>query len=214
MIKKIIFDVDNTLIPWLDEENWNKVYNALMKKYELTIDEFKDVKNVVNNYELIEDIFDANKMQKMINSAIQKDYSNDFLEIILSTFAECVPEKDPKIEETMQYLSSKYELVALTNWFTVEQEKRLDKFGILSYFTKVYGADTFKIKPNKEAFDVAIGSNLPSECLMVGDGIENDVKPAIKYGLDAILVDNNYSKTNQENKFKTIKNVTELRKLL
>lgn len=214
MIKKIIFDVDNTLIPWDDEENWNKVYDALIIEYELTMDECNDVKNVVNNYELMEDIFAVNKMQKMINSAIQKEYSEKFLQIILEIFAECVPERDLELEETIKYLSTKYELVILTNWYTWQQEARLQKFGILQYFTNVYGADHFKIKPNKEAFEVAMGKNKPDECIMIGDGIENDVKPAIKYGLDAILVDYNYDESNQENNFKTIKNVKELREVL
>lgn len=215
MIKKIIFDLDNTLIKWEDEKNWDKVYNNLLKKYEISIQQFQKVRNIINNYELVEEIFDEKTMQKMINSELEKEYSTEFVKTILETFAECIPEgRDTELEETLKYLSTKYELVVLTNWFGWQQEKRLQKYGIIEYFKKVYGADKFKVKPNKEAYQIAIGDNKTNECIMIGDGIKNDVEGAIKNGLNAILFNPNYEKQKEKDNYKVIRSFNELKSIL
>ena len=215
MIKRIIFDLDNTLIQWEDEKNWDKVYKNISKQYEISAQQFKEVKKMINNYEYVEEIFNEEIMQKMINEILQQKYTTEFIKIILSTFAECVPEqKDAELEEVLKYLSTKYELVVLTNWFGWQQEKRLQKYGIYKYFKNVYGADKFKIKPNKEAYEIAVGDNKPNECIMIGDGIQNDVEGAIQNGLNAILFNPNYNEQKEKNNYKTIKNFNELKSIL
>lgn len=215
MIKRIIFDLDNTLIKWDDEENWNKVYNSLSNKYGITNQELTSVKGVLNNYELLANTFNKQMMQKMVNNALQKEYSVDFVETILKTFETCVPdEKNQQLEKTLSYLGSKYELVVLTNWYEEQQKIRLDKYGILKYFKNVYGADHFKIKPNKEAFKIAIGDKLEQECIMIGDSIKTDVLGAINAGLNAILYAPNDVDDEVKNEYKIIKDLNELKVIL
>lgn len=192
MIKKLIFDLDNTLIKWEDEKNWQKAYKQIKKIYDVTEDEFEKIKIAVNEYEKYEEIFNEKKMQENINKAINKQFKNDFLQMILNIFADCIPEdKDPDLDSTLEYLSDKYELVVLTNWFEWPQEVRLEKYGIRKYFSKVFGADKFKLKPNKEAFETAMENNSADECIMIGDGIINDIEGARIIGLEAILLQNN-----------------------
>ena len=215
MIKKIIFDLDNTLITWEDEKNWNKAYKELVQQYKITTEQFDKVKQIMNNYEVLEDIFCKETMQEMINKKLNKEYPIQFLQIILNTFAQCVPEqKNPDLYETLQYLSQKYELVVLTNWFTWEQGKRLEKYGISQYFTRIYGADSFKVKPNKESYDVAIGTNKKDECIMIGDGIKNDVEGAIKNGIQAILYNPNGLNQSKKDDYKVISNFRQLKSIL
>ena len=109
--------------------------------------------------------------------------------------------------DLLDYLSSKYELVVVTNWFCDVQSKRLENSGILKYFKKVYASSEYKSKPNKEIYLAALGSNKPNECVMIGDSIEKDIEPAIKLGMDAILI--GYS-----DKYKCVKNVVEIKEML
>ncbi len=218
MIKKIIFDLDNTLIKWEDEKNWYRVYEKIKKNYQITPEEFQKIRLSVEEYEKNEDIFNEEKMQKKINNAIGKNLNKEFVQTILKIFADCIPdEKDSELDETLQYLICKYELVILTNWFTWPQEERLEKYGIRKYFTKVHGADKFKLKPNRQAFEVAIGDNKITECIMIGDGIVNDIEGAKKIGLDAILLVNNCNDAVEQirkQEYRVIKNIGELKQIL
>lgn len=207
MIKKLIFDLDNTLIKWEDEKNWQKAYEQIKKIYDVTEDEFEKIKIAVNEYEKHEDIFSEEKMQENINKAINKQFKNDFLQMILNIFADCIPEdKEPDLDITLEYLSNKYELVVLTNWFEWPQNIRLEKYGIRKYFSKVFGADKFKLKPNKEAFETAMENNSADECIMIGDGIINDIEGARGIGLAAILLQN----TNITNNINNANNISSI----
>ena len=135
----------------------------------------------------------------------------EFLEKCLEHFSNCAPNKmNKEIYETLEYLSKKYELVVLTNWFEKQQAKRLETVGILKYFSKVYAPETFLIKPNKEAFMKAC-QNKPEEAVMVGDSLKADIEGAINAGLKAIYINKNAEKGSKDyitiNEFSELKNI-------
>jgi HAD superfamily hydrolase (TIGR01549 family) len=109
--------------------------------------------------------------------------------------------------ETLDYLSKKYELVVLTNFFTVAQETRLKRFGIRDYFKEVYGADD-NSKPNKAAYIMAANKTKLNECLFVGDNLVNDYERPIELGMEAIWL------TKEKTDKRSIKNINDLRRLL
>ena len=124
--------------------------------------------------------------------------------------SECYTEEDKNIIPLLEYLSKKYELVILSNWFRYSQVKRLENLGIDKYFTDMVYADEVKCKPHKEAFLKAIGNHKVIECLMVGDSMKIDIGGARQIGMDAILIDS-------KNKYKykrKIKNINELMDIL
>ena len=53
-----------------------------------------------------------------------------------------------KIYELLEYLSNKYELIAYSNWFTEDQEYRLERYDLKKFFKKVYGWDIIPLKPS------------------------------------------------------------------
>ena len=57
---------------------------------------------------------------------------------MLEIISKLVRPLNNEVKNTLKYLSNKYELVVLTNWFTDCQQKRLEKAGILKYFKKVF----------------------------------------------------------------------------
>ena len=137
MIKKIIFDIDNTLIEWKDEYSKKtiektcadlglKCNSNFIKKIENSFDEYE------NNFEyLSKELFIQN-----INNSTNLNLSIEFLDCYFkNSVIYGAPDYLPKEKvQTLEALSSKYELVALTNWFATPQIERLRKVDILKYF--------------------------------------------------------------------------------
>ena len=213
MIKKIIFDIDNTLIPWKKEYNYeiNKALEKLNIPY--TEEEATKISIAFEEYENAYLTFQKDKMVKFINEYTKKQYPKELVYEIIKGWESCVPEQiEPEIIELLEYLKEKYELAILTDWYVDSQKARLEKVGILKYFQEVYGAEQTKRKPYPEAFLQAIGNNKPEECIMVGDDFERDIKGAIQAGVKAIYycpIDND-----KKGKFVKVRKLEELRKIL
>ena len=193
MIKRVILDIDNTLIPWKEEyyKEINKILDKLNIKY--TDSDYNEILEALSAYEDEYYTFDRKLMLDYINKYTNKKYPIEFIYNIIESWANCVPDKiEKEIIETLEYLKSKYELVILTDWYGDQQEKRLEKLGILKYFSVVYSAEKTKRKPFKEAFIQAIGNNQPEECIMIGDNLERDIKGALNAGLNAIYYNPNH----------------------
>ena len=211
MIKRIIFDLDNTLIEWKDEY-WDGVEEALnFANIKHTKQDIKDIENAIDRYETEYNTYTKENMLEWINKSVNIKVNIGFLEKCLEHFSNCIPNKiDKDIYETLEYLSKKYELVVLTNWFEKQQAKRLETVNILKYFSEVYAPETFLIKPNKEAFMKAC-QNKPEEAVMVGDSLNADIEGAINAGLKAIYINKNAEKSSKDyitiNEFSELKNV-------
>lgn len=214
MIKRIVFDLDNTLIDW-EENYWHdgitKACMELKIPYNNEIEE--KIKNVINNYEKKQEYFDIAIMQNLINEELGENYGTEFLKTILKYFETCIPKKiDKNVIKTLEYLESKYELVVLTNWFENQQRQRLKNAKIIKFFKNVYGTENVKMKPNKEAFFKAIGDLNPNECIMVGDNLKNDIDGGLAVGMNAIFLNKKNIAINE--KYTAIANIEELMQIL
>lgn len=214
MIKRIIFDLDNTLIDWKDNYSADGVKSACdMFGIKYNDEIIETIVNVINNYEKSNEYFDINIMQELINKELNENYSTDFTKAILKYFETCVPKEiDINIIKTLDYLKSKYELVILTNWFKYQQIERLKNAGIYKYFKYVYGAENIKMKPNKEAFKTAIGEFSANECVMIGDNLKIDIDGALNVGINAIFL--NRKNISVDEKYTVITHLDELIKIL
>ena len=187
MIKRVIFDIDNTLIPWKNEY-YNEIFEVLKElNTECSNEEFNKIKKAFGEYEKVYYSFNKENMINYINEYTGKKYPKEFMDKIIEKWAKCAPEKiEDSILVTLEELSKKYEMVCLTDWFKNQQIKRLEKTNILKYFQEIYAAENTKRKPFKEAFMQAIGKNKPEECIMIGDSFERDIEGALRSGLQAI----------------------------
>ena len=187
MIKRVIFDIDNTLIPWRDEY-FNEIFEVAKElKIECSNDDFNKIKKAMGEYENVYYSFNKQDMINYINEFTGINYPDEFVNKVINKWSNCVPENLP--EETikaLKYLSNKYEMVCLTDWYKDPQIQRLEKTNILKYFQEIYAAENTKRKPFKEAFMQAIGENKPEECIMIGDSFARDIEGALKAGLQAI----------------------------
>ena len=114
-------------------------------------------------------------------------------------------------------MQSKYELIALSNWFGRVQNNRLKKAKIDKFFKEVYTPEEFLAKPNKESYYTACEDCNKSECLMIGDNIINDVYGAIDAGLNSVYYNrksSNPEKNEYTGKFKIITSLSQLKEIL
>jgi len=192
MIKRLIFDIDNTLIMWKDEYYDYSISNTF-KELDIPFDKsiIKHFNEAVDSYEDYYDIYDKEKFVKHLNNNLSIDLPNNFVDIWMKYLSECYEEPSKEFIDTLEYLSNKYELVILSNWFRLSQENRLINMKINKYFTKQIYTENIKNKPNKEAFMEAIKPYNIDECIMIGDSIEKDIKGAENIGLKTILINEN-----------------------
>lgn len=207
MIKKIIFDLDNTLIIWKDE--YVKALKDTLKKH--NINEDPDyVNDLIDGYEEYYDKYDKENMLKHINNHVKEKLSmeciNDFLEAI-----GYMSEPDEDVIDTLEYLSKKYELVVLTNWFTIPQTNRLKTAKIDKYFKRVFGGEDY-IKPEKQAFLQATGNTPLEQCIMIGDSYDIDIIGAHNAGIKPIFMNPKHKEN--KNNFEEITKLSDLKNIL
>lgn len=205
MIKRILFDVDNTLIKWEDSykelslKEAGVLDSSLARKLDDATKSYEEHISMLSRETFIDYIFslnidvDIDTINKMIDA--DKNRANP---------------SSPEIISLFEYLSSKYELVIVTNWFSDVQLARLEKANLRKYFKAIYASDHYPSKPNKEIFLNAIEGLDPSECLMIGDSIKTDIIPAYNLGINVIFKNNN----NEETEYRQIKDLIELKEML
>lgn len=207
MIKKIIFDLDNTLIIWKDE--YLQALKETIKKYNIKEDA-NYVNDQIDNYEEYYDKYDKEKMLNHINNKIKDKINMEFLEEFLVKIG-YMSEPNEEVIDTLEYLSKKYELVVLTNWFTEAQTNRLKTAKIDKYFKQIFGGEDY-IKPNKEAFMTAAGKTPLEECIMIGDSYTLDVMGAYNAGIEPIFMNPKHKEN--KNNFKEITKLSDLKNIL
>lgn len=214
MIKRVIFDMDNTLMPW-KAEYFSEIYTVLNElNIECTEEDFFKIKKAFSEYENNYYTFNTKLMIDFINKYTKKNYPEELIEKLMNKWSKCAPEKLPESTiKVLEYTKSKYEVVVLTDWYKEQQVKRLEKAKILKYFQEVYAAENTKRKPFKEAFMQAIGENKPEECIVIGDDFQRDIEGALKAGLQAIYYNPNNTEQSEKISFYNIKNNEETKQI-
>ena len=214
MIKRVIFDMDNTLMPWKKE--YDNEIGIVLKELgiEYTEEENKKIRKALIEYENNYYTFNTKLMIDFINKYTKKNYPEELIEKLMNKWSKCAPEKLPESTiKVLEYVKSKYEVVVLTDWYKDQQVKRLEKAKILKYFQEVYGAENTKRKPFKEAFLQAIGENKPEECIVIGDDFQRDIEGALKAGLQAIYYTPNNTEQSKKISFYNLKNNEETKQI-
>ena len=208
MIKRIIFDIDNTLIDF--PETYKEGYQQVLDKYKVN----KTYKELYDAIGVYEECGKYNKYTKegllsVINKELDLNLNKEFLDDYFDMYNNLETNVSDNIKNTLEYLSKKYELVTLSNWFTFSQKERLKIAGLDKYFKEVYGTDIVPMKPTKESFLSVIGNHKIEECLMIGDNIEMDIKVPYELGMNVLY----YSK-GKDSKYPSINKFEELKEML
>ena len=189
-IKVIGFDADDTL--WVNETYFRDAeqeFAKLLSKFETPnkIDQelYKiELKNLpLYGYGV------KGFMLSMVEIALElSNYSlsNKTLEKILDIGKDMINKPVDlldDVEEVLQKLSKKYKLIVATKGDLLDQERKLEKSGLLKYFHHI------EVLSEKESTNYGKLLNhldiKPSEFLMIGNSLKSDILPLIEIGAQA-----------------------------
>ncbi|MDD6387664.1 MAG: HAD family hydrolase [Bacilli bacterium] len=184
-MKRLLFDLDNTLIKWKDE--YTIALQKTIEEFNIDID-YHVIDAVIEKQEKDHDMMNKEVLLNDINEETGLNLDMSFIERLFE-HQKYIADIDDDVIETLEYLKDKYDIVLLTNYFIEPQIGRLKKVGIDKYFSRFIGGDMVLIKPHKEAFLEGV-KDLPLENVtMIGDSVECDVKGALAAGINIIQMD-------------------------
>ncbi len=192
MIKRLIFDVDGTLITGVNFID--SVRETLNKLGVYSEDSVKLFLEGIKTYEQLHDNYNIKSYTKHFEQVLNNKLPENFVFIFWEELRSAIPSKNDKLIETISKLNEKYELVLLTNYFAISQLNRLNNMGIGKFFKGCYGEQC--IKPNQKAYLDACGDNKVEECIMIGDDLYLDIKRAKQEGLSTIFINTKSVETN------------------
>jgi len=192
-IKVVGFDADDTL--WVNETYFRNAeieFAELLSKFETinTIDQelFKlELKNLpLYGYGI------KGFMLSMVEMALQLsnyNVSNETIEAILNIGKNMLNkpvELLEGVEQTLKALSKNYRLILVTKGDLLDQERKLEKSGLIKYFHHIE-----VLSDKQEANYSRLLNHLdikPSEFLMIGNSLKSDILPIINIKSKAIHV--------------------------
>lgn len=192
-IKVIGFDADDTL--WVNETYFREAEEAfgrLLSDYETPnkIDQ-ELFKMEIDNLPIYGYGVKA-FMLSMVQSALElSNYNapNKTIEAILNIgkgMLEKPVELLDGVEDVLKALSKKYRLILATKGDLLDQERKLEKSGLTSYFHHIEVlSDKKEINYSKLLKHLDIK---PSEFLMIGNSLKSDVLPLVDIGAHAIHI--------------------------
>ena len=137
MIKRLIFDVDGTLINnvnfVLPIENTLKQIGIYSEK---NVDRFL---RAINTYESKFSSYNRNDYLSHFSKYLNVELNNKFINIFFKELKNCIPLNNQTLKNVISELSKKYELVLLTNYFKESQLNRLNNMGIGEFFLECHG---------------------------------------------------------------------------
>ena len=225
----ILFDLDHTL--WDFEKNSTETLHELYASFRLadletfTAEQFCDTFQEVNRW--LWKLYNRGEYdQARLRSErfplilTQLGVAESMVPVELAdAYLRMCPTKPhifPHTREVLEYLQTRYTLHILTNGFAEVQAIKLKSAGLSDYFTQVVSSDDAGYKkPHRGIFDFAldcIGASC-SECIMIGDNLEADIRGAQGVGMDHIYF-NPYQVAHSETVMHEVNCLSDLRKIL
>ena len=183
MIKRIIFDIDGTLITGI---NFYPVVLRTLQRY--GINDVSKAQTFINNikqYENTYGYYAKNEYLSFFSEKLGVHLDDAFLNYFFDELKTAVPPDNRRLYEILASLKG-YELVLLSNYFEESQRNRLRTMGINDFFTEYHGEK--RVKPHIEAYLSAAGPYKPSECLIIGDDKELDINIPSRLGFNTLYV--------------------------
>jgi len=123
------------------------------------------------------------------------------------------------VKDTLKVLQPKYRLILATKGDLLDQERKLEKSGLIKYFHHIEILSDKKADNYKNLLSHL--DIMPSEFLMVGNSLKSDVLPLLEIGAKAIHVPYHTTWAHEvvehdgnSNDFKTVKKLMDILKYL
>lgn len=209
MVKRIIFDLDNTLII----PNYDDMKNIL-KEEKIDLDFCNNINKYLFEYESNHTKYDKSTLLNFLNEKCNQPLSMKLLERIIESTKDIPIQDFSESENILKYLKSKeYEIVILTNWFKDIQMEKIKKANIGIYIDCIYDGEQY-LKPYKESFENAKKDNKYEECAMIGDNFLIDILEASKLGMRSFFINKNKQNYEEHINYIEINKLEDLKKYL
>jgi len=226
-VKVIGFDADDTL--WINETYFReaeKDFSKLLSRYETVnkIDQElykKEIKNLeIYGYGVKGFVLSMIEMAVEISN---HNVSNKTIEAILNIGKDMINKPVillKGVENVLNILSKEYRLILVTKGDLLDQERKLNKSGLIDYFHHIE-----VVSDKKEENYLKLLTHLdiiPSEFLMVGNSLKSDVLPLINIGAHRMHVPFHTTWIHEDvsdieqttNNYLTVKNLSDILKVL
>ncbi|MCP4802824.1 MAG: HAD family hydrolase [Flavobacteriaceae bacterium] len=226
-VKVIGFDADDTL--WINETYFReaeKDFSKLLSRYETVnkIDQElykKEIKNLeIYGYGVKGFVLSMIEMAVEISN---HNVSNKTIEAILNIGKDMINKPVillEGVENVLNILSKEYRLILVTKGDLLDQERKLNKSGLIDYFHHIE-----VVSDKKEENYLKLLTHLdiiPSEFLMVGNSLKSDVLPLINIGAHSMHVPFHTTWIHEDvsdieqttNNYLTVKNLSDILKVL
>lgn len=189
LIKVIAFDADDTL--WSNEPFFQEVekqYVRLLESYgtpkEISAALFQTEMNNLKILGYGAKAFTISMVETALRISEQKISADTIQQIIAlgKSLLEMPIELLPGVEKTLKSLKKqeKYKLVVATKGDLLDQENKLERSGLASYFDHI---EVMSDKTEKEYLRLLnILQISPSEFVMVGNSLKSDIQPVLSLG--------------------------------
>ncbi len=226
-VKVIGFDADDTL--WINETYFReaeKDFSKLLSRYETVnkIDQElykKEIKNLeIYGYGVKGFVLSMIEMAVEISN---HNVSNKTIEAILNIGKDMINKPVillEGVENVLNILSKEYRLILVTKGDLLDQERKLNKSGLIDFFHHIE-----VVSDKKEENYLKLLTHLdiiPSEFLMVGNSLKSDVLPLINIGAHSMHVPFHTTWIHEDvsdieqttNNYLTVKNLSDILKVL
>ncbi len=220
-IKVIAFDADDTL--WVNEvyfreaeDKFCKLLSAYETENKLDQELFKTEMKNLRLYGYGVKGFVLSMVECALQLSNYKLNPKIIQEII--ELGKCMLEKPIEllegVEETLSTLQSKYKLIVATKGDLLDQERKLEKSGLLNYFHHIEILSEKKVENYQKL--IAHLDSSPLEFLMIGNSLKSDILPILEMGAEAIHVPYHTTWAHEiiENNNATFKTITKLNDVL
>ena len=155
MIKRLIFDIDGTLITGVSFDK--AITNSLLEFGIFSKENKQKFIYAISTYENYHKEYEQNQYLQYFSQTLGCNLDKNFLNTFFRNLGMyAIPDDNQELIETIDKLSRKYELVLLSNYFEKSQRGRLEHIGIDKYFSEYYGEKI--CKPDRQAYIDAIRS--------------------------------------------------------
>lgn len=201
--RHIFFDLDNTL--WDFDRNSHETLQELYEKYDLSslgVPSFEVFHHTYKERNAM--MWEQYRLGKIDKATLRdKRFELTFWDMGLDAelspkelpdeYLRLAPVRNhlfPHAHDVLSYLQKKYILHIITNGFEEAQHIKLEASDLTKYFSEIVISEhTGFRKPDPRIFEYSSNraGATPSECLMIGDGLEVDVIGAMDSGWDAVF---------------------------
>jgi len=179
-----------------------------------------EVADLVKSLEEASERYDPSPFGSVLNQLIPDPEHQDFVRKS-GRYPKELEKPYPDAERLLISLAGKYQLGVIANQ-PDGTEARLRNYGLLSFFSVIISSTELGIsKPDLEIFRVALreAGCKPEEAVMIGDRIDNDIRPAKALGMQTVRILQGVGRlqrprTDDEQPDATVKDLAELGEIL